>query len=490
VSQPIDIVQRSLPEPELLVLEAVEQIERDIVFRVRSRGTPRCPSCSGSEVSYHSTYVRRLRDLPWQGQPVQVQVKTRRLRCRNRHCPRKIFAERLPGVAAPQARETDRLTQTLRRVGYVLGGLPGSCLLRQMGMIASRDTILRRVKTNSGHPQEGKVRVLGVDDWAWRKQQRYGTMLMDLERRRVVDLLPVRSAGSFAEWLRLHPGVEMITRDRCGLYAEGGREGAPWAVQINDRYHLLSNLAEALEREVQQLQVQAREELAGNAEAKRSGRATLIEARRQRCRQARYEKYLAVVKLGRQGHTQLAIAEKFGMGADTVARWLGAPEFPERRIRSDRQRDRARFLQDQERGLHPALARTHFSAGRIAALLLKPSRGMSAAQQRYRDSFLRFCPGAYRVRKLALQFRAMLRWRRSSRLAQWIATVTSSGFSFLAQFARTLRRDLGAVELAIETPWNNGPIEGQINRLKVIKRQMYGRAGFELLKARVLPLSV
>ena len=250
-------------------------------------------------------------------------MKTRRLRCRNRHCPRKIFAERLPGVAAPQARETNRLTQTLRRVGYVLGGLPGSSLLQQMGMIASRDTILRRVKTTSGHPQERKVRVLGVDDWAWRKQQRYGTMLMDLERRRVVDLLPVRSAASFAEWHRQHPGVEMITRDRCGLYAEGGREGAPSAAQINDRYHLMSNLAEAVEREVQQLQVQARAELAGNVEAKRSGRATLIEARRQRCRQARYEKYLAVVELGHQGHTQLAIAEKFGIGAGSVRGFAG-----------------------------------------------------------------------------------------------------------------------------------------------------------------------
>ena len=108
---------------------------------------------------------------------------------------------------------------------------------------------------------------------------------------------------------------------------------------------------------------------------------------------------MAVVELGRQGHTQVAIAAKFGMGADTVARWLSAHEFPERRIRSDRQRDRARFLQDQERGLHPAMARMHFSSGRIAALLLKPPRGMTAVQQRYRDSFLRFCPGAYRVRK-------------------------------------------------------------------------------------------
>jgi transposase len=115
-----------------------------------------------------------------------------------------------------------------------------------------------------------------------------------------------------------------------------GREGAPSAVQINDRYHLMSNLAEAVEREVQQLQVQARAELAGNVDTKRSGRATLIEARRQRCRRARYEKYLAVVEMGPQGHTQLAIAEKFGIGAEAVARWLRAPEFPERRIRSDR----------------------------------------------------------------------------------------------------------------------------------------------------------
>jgi len=134
---------------------------------------------------------------------VQVQVKTRRLRCRNRHCSGEIFAERLPDVAARQARETNRLTQTLRRVGYVLGRLPGSCLLQQMGMIASRDTILRRVKTTSGHPREGKVRVLGVDDWAWRKEQRYGneTMLMDLECFHAIcqELCPVASPASWRD---------------------------------------------------------------------------------------------------------------------------------------------------------------------------------------------------------------------------------------------------------------------------------------------------
>jgi transposase len=125
----------------------------------------------------------------------------------------------------------------------------------------------------------------------------------------------------------------------------------------------------------------------------------------------------------------------------------------------------------------------------MAALLLTRPRDLSATQSSYRDSFLRFCPTAYRVRKLALQFRAMLRWRRSVPLGKWIEAAVASKFPLIVQFARTLRRDLRAVEMAISAPWSNGPLEGHINRLKMIKRQMYGRAGFALLKARVLPLS-
>jgi transposase len=440
-------------------------------------------------VSHHSTYLRHLRDLPWQGRPVRIEMKTRRFRCRNRQCKRKVFAESLRGVAARRARETDRVTLTVRRVGYLLGGRPASCLLERLGIKASRDTVLRRVNRRSAPEPMAKVRVLGVDDWAWRKHQEYGTMLMDLEQRRVIDLLPVRSAASLADWLRQHPGVEIIARDRCGLYAEGGHEGAPSAVQVTDRYHLMSNLSEAVEHTLQQLQIEARADLAQEMIPNPSRKLTLVEARYQRCRQARYERYRAVVELGRQGCTQLEIAEKVGVRAQTVARWLHAPGFPERRIRSDRRRDQARFLQDRDRGLQPALTRTHFSSARITALLLTPPRDLSANQLRYRDSFLRFCPTAYKVRKLALQFRAMLRWRRSVRLGEWIETAISSRFPTIVQFARTLRRDLRAGELAITVPWSNGPLEGHINRLKMIKRQMYGRAGFTLLKARVLPLS-
>jgi transposase len=341
-------------------LEAVEETTDGIVFRARAKHLPRCPACFECRVSYHSRYVRRRRDLPWQGRQVEIHLQTRRFRCRNKACDQQIFAERLPAVAARKARETTRLCEVVGLVGYALGGLPGERLLNRLGIKRSDDTVLRRVKARRPGASQSIVRVLSVDDWAWRKKQRYGTMLMDLERSQVIDLLPVRSADSFAHWLGLHPEVEVITRDRSSLYADGGRQGAPSAVQITDRYHLVSNLSEAVERDIQQLQIDARKQLAQN-DAVGSGkpkRLTLIEARRQRCRQARYQRYPTVHELHRQGQTQLEIADKVGIGAETVSRWLNAPTFPERRIRSDRRRDQASFLQSRERGLQPSLTRT------------------------------------------------------------------------------------------------------------------------------------
>lgn len=285
------------------MLEVVEETSEGIVFRVRAKHLPRCPACFESRVSYHSRYIRRMRDLPWQGRQVAIHLQTRRFRCRNEDCDQKIFAERLPTVAAPSARETTRLCEIVGPVGYALGGLPGERLLHRIGIRSSDDTVLRRVKARARGTSQLKVRMLSVDDWAWRKKQRYGTMLMDLEHRRVIDLLPVRSADSFAEWLALHPEVKVITRDRSSLYAEGGRKGAPGAVQITDRYHLVANLGEAVERDIQQLQLDSRAELADsvsghNTEVKRH---TLVEARRHRCRQARYERYMKVMELRRQG---------------------------------------------------------------------------------------------------------------------------------------------------------------------------------------------
>jgi transposase len=487
----VQVVRNSLPASETLTLEGVhESGDGIIMIRVRSSARPRCPACAGSVVSYHGQYDRRIRDLPWQGRQVELQLLIRRFRCRNAQCHRKIFAERLSAVVSPRARQTIRLRQIVGATGYALGGLPAHRLLQRLGISVSRDTILRIVKSRLRALPKPQVRVLGVDDWAWRKRQHYGTLLMDLESRRVIDLLPVRSATSFGDWLRGHPEIRIITRDRSTLYADGGRQGGPDAVQVLDRYHLVSNLSDAVERDVQQMQIQARaalrRETTPNSEAK-ADRLTLIEARRQRCREARYQRYVAVVELRQQGYTQETIGEKIGLQPETVASWLHANGFPERRIRSDRRRDSARYRQDVERGLHPSRARFNYSAGRIAALLVQPPPRLSSSQSQYLGDFLRLCPEGHRLRKLVLRFRAVLRWRKVKRLWEWIKKAIASGFRFTAQFAKTLLRDKAEVRLAVATPWNNGPLEGHVNRLKMIKRQMYGRAGFDLLKARVLP---
>ncbi len=247
--EPMRWVRQALPEWKELKVEAVDVTYERAIIQVSALSPPRCPACLGSEVSYHSGYTRSLKDLPWQGRRVEVHFQVRRFRCRAAECSRKIFAERISGLARPRARETLRLGNIVGQVGYALGGLPGSRLLASLGIRASREMVLRQIKVRAAARSQPDARVIGVDDWAWRKRQRYGTILVDLEQNAVVDLLPDRSTESFTGWLERHPGVEIITRDRCGLYAAAGSRAAPDAEQIADRFHLLQNLSDALEHD-------------------------------------------------------------------------------------------------------------------------------------------------------------------------------------------------------------------------------------------------
>ena len=540
-----------LPDATHVRLEtwSLEPAQSTITINLRARqATARCPLCGRRSKRVHSRYQRTLADLPWGEYAVTVRLGVRRLFCNNTRCERRLFAERLPGIAAPRARKTTRLTGRLTAVGLALGGAAGMRLGRKLGLGTSRNTLLRLVR-RAPLPDLATPSALGVDDWAQRKRHTYGTVLVDLDQHRPVALLPGREADTLATWLREHPGVAVIARDRAGAYAKGARNGAPGAIQVADRFHLLQNLAETLEvvftahskdlRAAEQAQREAVAAARGTVSiplSKPQAKAGVLAVARREPRLAAHEQ---VWKLRGQGYSGQAIARHLGISRSTVFRHLRSEAFAERKGRrdaghslldpwqdvvlehwnSDRRHGRELFrtLQDDGyRGSYPTLARylQRLRAACGIALTRKPAKQLRpvlvAAPRRVLTSRTTAWLVLRRVEKrsaddralladlrqhapelneaigLAEEFTGLIREHAPDRLDPWLQRARDSTVRQLQSFANRLMGDYAAVRAGVALAWSNGPTEGQVNRLKTLKRQMYGRANLDLLSQRFL----
>ncbi len=330
-----------LPGCSPLKLHTIDHSGDHWVVEANAPNAAACPDCGVLSRARHSSYWRHLRDLPIQGRSVKMKLQVGRWRCRNRVCKRKVFCQRLPGVTGKHGQETTRFTEILRSVAYALGGRAGERLSGRLGLRISDDTLLRRVK-RSGEccPHSTSIPVLGVDEWAWRKgYSGYGTILVDLKRRVVADLLPDRSAAGFEKWLQEHPEVAIISRDRDSVYADGGYRGAPQAKQVADRFHLVQNLTKAVQQELEHrrhhLLIPPTEFVRKDASDKpgpspqRSGgpNPRQKEIRRQR-RQQKVELFRMVKGLQAQGMRAFEVVNATGISRGRVDKWLRLTECP------------------------------------------------------------------------------------------------------------------------------------------------------------------
>ena len=533
-----------------LDLGHVEDLGGEVRITARTRTVLlACRGCGVVSARVHDRYRRRLADLACGGRPVQVVLQACRFRCGNPACPVATFAEQVPGLTGWYQRRTARLRGLLEKVALALAGRAGSRLAAAAGTAVSRFTLIRLVRALPD-PGAGPVTVLGAGDVATRKGHSYATVLMDMDSRRLTGMLPDREADTFADWLRAHPGAEVICRDRGGAYARAAREAAPAAVQVADRFHLWQDLAEAVDKTVLAC-LAAMDPPPGPDSPQDPGPAASpgppppaepdgfrdVDGRDRKVVARHRDRYAAVQALRADGCSVAEIARRLGLGRNTAGKFAHAASIDELLVKATsrpgildpfkpylgqrwnqgitcaatlheeiRAQGWTGHLHAVERYLRQfrtadgrdrqARARPQLTAPSAPAppkprqvtrqIMTHPDHlaGDDAASlARLLDASPKLAAAASHVRSFADM---MTRRQGLLALEDWLSAVEADDQPGLHSFARGIRRDQQAVTAGLALPYSSGAVEGKNCKIKYLKRLMYGRANFDLLRKMAL----
>src|SRR5258708_935498 len=581
-----------LPLPEGMVIGQVEITAAQLTVEVIStQPSARCPECGSPSDHVHCQYQRTVHDVPCGGRNVVLRLGVRKFACWTATCPRKVFAERLPDLVQPWARVSNRLLEELKALGLSASAEVSERLAPRLGMQVKAPTLLRYLRTIPSLSDE-PVRVLGMDDFAIRRGDCYGTILVNLESGKPLDLLPDRTAEAVLPWLKDHQEIEIVSRDRASAYADAVKRALPHAIQVADRYHLVQNLREHLQRfldrkrtclpEVEDIPLKAvstgdpdgggslndqtgtvtSNVSAGSSQAEQTDQPqeqvqpelphalmgqemefaclTYAERKKKISRDKRYARYEHILALHRAGMGQRAIARELQMSRRIVQRFLTSDGFPERAPGSGlrapgksklapylaylRERWNAGehsgsrlFCEIKERGytgsesllryvlgewrtalppsprqgpprkprLSPKPRKRRLSSRGAAFLMILPPSKLTKVQQHQVEQ-MNLNEELRAVYCLSQEFVTMLKERQVEALDGWLKQAKASHVTELGSFVNGIRRDAAAVRAAFSLPWSNGTTEGHVNRLKFLKRQMFGRAHLDLLRVKVL----
>jgi transposase len=564
------MIESLFPSETQLLIDDIQVQPNKIEIHARRRITKaQCPDCQEMSEKIHSHYHRHPHDLPCFGFKVQLHLKVQRFFCHHTDCSRRTFAEPFPELVRRKARRTERLSQQQLAVAFAVSGEAGRRLLPLLAMPLSGDTLIRDIRRM---PDEEVTtpRVLGIDDWANKRGLTYGTILVDLESRQPIELLNSREADEVTAWLKQHPGIEIISRDRGHDYAKAASDGAPEAEQVADRWHLLKNLREAVEtmlshkptalaaagkanesKDADNQMAQTKEDtetavITESAEAETVPtpinppltKAQKDKAARHAQREARFE---LVKQLHKEGYSKRAIQRHLKISWRTVRKYLEAdacPQYTTGRIRPSKLTPWLPYLEErwqagytnatqlwreieakgfagsrglvsrwaakerkllprptkysrqQPREVRPKLTKqtrpVPWSSPRASWIMVKDRSQLDEKEKAALERMIAADKQVEVTAQLAERFVKMVKQKESGKLEQWLKDAVASGVRALISFVRGIRKDYSAVYNALSSIWSNGQVEGQVNRLKFIKRMMYGRANFDLLRKRVL----